>query len=58
MTNPVAATRRRSDKRDRLVAAATQLLVEQGIERTTLADVAAAANVPVGNVYLAWIQSM
>ena len=52
MTNSVAPTRRRgSDKRDRLVAAATQLLLEQGIERTTLADVAAAANVPVGNVY-------
>ena len=52
MTNSVAPTTRRgSDKRDRLVAAATQLLLEQGIERTTLADIAAAANVPVGNVY-------
>ena len=45
MTKSVAPTRRRgSDKRDRLVAAATQLLLEQGIERTTLADVAAAAD--------------
>ena len=52
MTNSPAATRRRrSDRRDRLVAAATRLLLEQGIERTTLADVAAAANVPSGNVY-------
>ena len=35
----------------RLVAAAAQLLHEQGIERTTLADIAEAADVPAGNVY-------
>jgi TetR/AcrR family transcriptional regulator, transcriptional repressor for nem operon len=38
-------------KRDRLVAAACQVLHEQGVERTTLADIARAADVPVGNVY-------
>jgi AcrR family transcriptional regulator len=38
-------------KRDRLVAAAIQLLHEQGIERTTLADMAKLAEVPAGNVY-------
>jgi TetR/AcrR family transcriptional regulator, transcriptional repressor for nem operon len=45
------ATGQRPGKRDRLVAAATQLLHQQGIERTTLADIATAADVPVGNVY-------
>lgn len=38
-------------KRARLVAAACRVLHEQGIERTTLADIAVAADVPVGNVY-------
>ena len=38
-------------KRERLVAAARQLLYEHGVEKTTLADIAAAADVPVGNVY-------
>jgi TetR/AcrR family transcriptional regulator, transcriptional repressor for nem operon len=42
---------RRPGKRERLVAAATQLLHQQGIERTTLADIAQAADVPAGNVY-------
>jgi TetR/AcrR family transcriptional regulator, transcriptional repressor for nem operon len=41
----------RSGKRERLVAAASQLLHQQGVERTTLADIAQAADVPVGNVY-------
>lgn len=41
----------RPGKRERLVAAATQLLHQQGSERTTLADVAKLADVPVGNVY-------
>ena len=45
------ATERRPGKRARLIAAAAQLLHEQGIERTTLADIAGAADVPVGNVY-------
>ncbi|MGV9661052.1 TetR family transcriptional regulator [Streptomyces koyangensis] len=42
---------RATDKRRRLTAAAAQVLHEQGVERTTLADIARAADVPVGNVY-------
>ena len=38
-------------KRERLVAAARKTIHEQGVEKTTLADIAAAAQVPVGNVY-------
>jgi AcrR family transcriptional regulator len=38
-------------KRDRLIAAACQLLHEQGIETTTLGDIAQLADVPPGNVY-------
>ena len=45
------AIQQRPGKRERLVGAATQLLHQQGIERTTLADIAKAADVPVGNVY-------
>ena len=45
------AAGQRPGKRERLVAAATQLLHQQGIERTTLADIAKAADVPAGNVY-------
>jgi AcrR family transcriptional regulator len=41
----------RPGKRERLVAAATQLVHQQGTERTTLADIADAADVPAGNVY-------
>jgi AcrR family transcriptional regulator len=41
----------RPGKRERLVAAAIQLLHQQGIERTTLANIAEAADVPAGNVY-------
>jgi len=40
-----------ADKRAALVAAATGLLHEQGFQRTTLADVADRASVPLGNVY-------
>ena len=46
-----AADERRPGKRERLIAAATQLVHQQGIERTTLADIARAADVPAGNVY-------
>jgi TetR/AcrR family transcriptional repressor of nem operon len=38
-------------KRERLVAATREVLHEQGVERTTLADIAKTADVPVGNVY-------
>ena len=41
----------RPGKRERLVTAAAQLLHQQGVERTTLADIAKRADVPVGNVY-------
>jgi TetR/AcrR family transcriptional regulator, transcriptional repressor for nem operon len=46
-----AAVQQPPGKRDRLVAAAVQLLHQRGIERTTLADIAQLANVPAGNVY-------
>jgi AcrR family transcriptional regulator len=42
---------KRGGKRDRLVDAASQLFYEQGVERTTIAEIAAAADVPLGNVY-------
>jgi TetR/AcrR family transcriptional repressor of nem operon len=38
-------------KRERLVSSARELLHEQGVERTTIAEIAEAAEVPVGNVY-------
>ena len=40
-----------ASKRDRLIDAASRLFYENGVERTTIADVAAAADVPSGNVY-------
>ena len=55
MTNPTmgptAVAQPPPGKRDRLVAAAVHLLHQHGIERTTLADIAQAADVPAGNVY-------
>ena len=47
----VTAVAERPGKRARLIAAATELLHQQGIERSTLADIAKAADVPAGNVY-------
>ncbi|HKO27644.1 MAG TPA: helix-turn-helix domain-containing protein [Solirubrobacteraceae bacterium] len=38
-------------KRDRLVAGARDVIHRQGVEKTTIADVAHEAAVPVGNVY-------
>ncbi|MFE7800304.1 TetR/AcrR family transcriptional regulator [Nocardia sp. NPDC057440] len=38
-------------KRERLAAAAAEVFHRQGVEKTTIADIAAAAEVPVGNVY-------
>jgi AcrR family transcriptional regulator len=46
-----APTETAPGKRERLVGAAKSLLYEQGVERTTLAEVAARADVPPGNVY-------
>jgi AcrR family transcriptional regulator len=42
---------RTAGKRERLAAAAAQVFHRQGVEKTTIADIAAAAGVPVGNVY-------
>jgi AcrR family transcriptional regulator len=39
------------DKRSLLRAGARQVLHQQGIERTTIADIAQASGIPVGNVY-------
>jgi AcrR family transcriptional regulator len=39
------------DKRARLIEGARTMLHEQGVEGTTIADIAKASNVPVGNVY-------
>lgn len=38
-------------KRERLVAAASDLLYQRGVQSTTLAEIAEAADVPPGNVY-------
>src|SRR3954464_12748797 len=40
-----------SPKRERLVAGARDVIHRQGVEKTTIADIAHAADVPVGNVY-------
>ena len=49
MANSV--TSERPGKRDRLIAAAGENIYRQGVEGTTIADIAEAADVPVGNVY-------
>ena len=49
MANSV--TEVQSGKRERLVESARGLIHEQGVHRTTLADVAERADVPLGNVY-------
>src|SRR6476469_3281935 len=46
-----AAPVARPGKRERLVAAARELVHRRGVATTTLADIAHAADVPVGNVY-------
>jgi TetR/AcrR family transcriptional regulator, transcriptional repressor for nem operon len=38
-------------KRERLVASARELIHQQGVEKTTIAEIAHAADVPAGNVY-------
>ena len=42
---------RTSDKRDRLIRAADQLILRQGFKQTTLSDIAETSGVPLGNVY-------
>ena len=49
MTDSLAT--RAQGKRERLVAGARQVIYQQGVETTTIADIAQAADVPVGNVY-------
>jgi TetR/AcrR family transcriptional repressor of nem operon len=49
--SPVRTASQRPGKRERLVRAASQLLHQHGVEKATLADIAQAADVPVGNVY-------
>ena len=41
----------RGGKRERLASAAAEVFHHQGVERTTLNDIAQAADVPLGNVY-------
>ncbi|GAA2066004.1 TetR/AcrR family transcriptional regulator [Catenulispora yoronensis] len=48
---PTATRPRAGGKRERLAAAAAQVFHQQGVERTTLSDIATAADVPLGNVY-------
>src|ERR1700744_3179061 len=49
MTDSISESR--LGKRERLVAGAREVIHQQGVEKTTIADVAQAAEVPVGNVY-------
>src|SRR5947209_8676158 len=50
--NPTAQTRDPAQgKRLRLIAAAAELIYHQGVETTTLAEIAELAEVPLGNVY-------
>ncbi|WP_280468066.1 TetR/AcrR family transcriptional regulator [Nocardia cyriacigeorgica] len=49
MTDSVRAMK--AGKRERLVEAAVQVFYERGVEKTTIADIAKVAEVPVGNVY-------
>ncbi len=42
---------KKTDKRGKLIGAAGRLNYEQGFRSTTLADIAQAASVPLGNVY-------
>ena len=48
---PNSASETGSDKRDRLIASAKELVYRDGVERPTLAEIAEAADVPPGNVY-------
>ena len=42
---------RKPGKRERLVAGAREVIHQLGVEKTTIADIAQAAEVPAGNVY-------
>jgi AcrR family transcriptional regulator len=49
MTDSIAE--QAAGKRERLVSGASEVIHRQGVEKTTIADIAEAADVPVGNVY-------
>jgi len=51
MTDSLSTGTRQGGKRERLIAAATETIYAAGVEKTTLADIAAAAGIPLGNVY-------
>jgi len=51
MTDSGVTERAKPNKRARLVEGARLVLHQQGVEKTSLADIADAADVPVGNVY-------
>jgi AcrR family transcriptional regulator len=46
-----SVTSERPGKRDRPIAGAREAIYRQGFEATTIADIAEASDVPVGNVY-------
>jgi len=46
-----SVTSERPGKRDRLIAGARETIYRQGFEATTIADIAEASGVPLGNVY-------
>jgi TetR/AcrR family transcriptional regulator, transcriptional repressor for nem operon len=46
-----SAAQQKAGKRERLVAGAREVIHQHGVEKTTIADIAQAAGVPVGNVY-------
>ena len=48
---PNSTVQTRPGKRERLIASAGELLHRQGVQGTTLAQIAQAADVPPGNVY-------
>ncbi len=50
-TQPLSGRRDGAGKRWRLIEGARTTLHEQGVEGTTIADIAKASDVPVGNVY-------
>jgi AcrR family transcriptional regulator len=50
-SRPADTALTRPGKRERLLGAAADLLYRQGVEKTTLADIAQAADVPLGNIY-------
>jgi TetR/AcrR family transcriptional repressor of nem operon len=50
-STPADTVLTRPGKRERLLGAAADLLYRQGVEKTTLADIAQAADVALGNIY-------